>query len=182
MSNDLGFIKPAAAGGWLAVHTKIGEETDSEGNNLRIIFSDSLHGTEAMPMFLRAYAELIEKGWADTYIPWDKSNSLQVVYAVNDFNRIVGGIAFEYRSSSKEGWLMLSFTDPECRGRRINQALHKYFEAICLKRGATHISSYVHVNNTPRIKSAARVNFVPSYYKMTKLLKKLNLAEAIIDE
>lgn len=164
---DLSFIKPTA-GPLPPVHTVVGKEFDSQGNELTIWFCDIIAQTPALAPFLRNYAELIDQGHATPYVAWGEVNKLHVVYAINAQGQFVGGIAFEYRQLAREGWLTLSFTEKEFRGRRINQVLHQYFEEIIRLRGGIRIASFVHKDNTSRLKSAERVDFKPQYYRMVK--------------
>jgi GNAT superfamily N-acetyltransferase len=168
-TSNLDFIKPTA-GPLAPVHTVVGKETDAQGNELTIWFCDIIAQTPALAPFLRNYAELIDNKHATAYVAWGEVNKLHVVYAIDNDNRFVGGIAFEYRHVSKEGWLTLSFTEKEFRGRRVNQVLHQYFEEIVRKRGGNRIASFVHKDNVSRLKSAQRVDFEPQYYRMTKVL------------
>ena len=66
------------------------------------------------------------------------------------------------------GWLVLSFTEPEFRGRGLNQICHQYYEEDCKKLGAVMLSSLVAVDNKSRIKSAAKVGMYPKFYRMHK--------------
>jgi GNAT superfamily N-acetyltransferase len=70
----------------------------------------------------------------------------------------------------KEGWIILSFTAPEYRGKGVNQLMHKYFEQIIKDKGGNKIASHVNVNNVSRIKAAQKVGFVPLYYRMNKFI------------
>lgn len=168
-TQDLDFIKPTA-GPLQPVHSIVGKEVDAQGNELTIWFCDVIAQTPALAPFLRNYAELIDNEYATRYVAWGEVNKLHVVYALDTNGTFVGGIAFEYRQLAREGWLTLSFTEKEFRGRRVNQVLHQYFEEIIRKRGGLRIASFVHKDNISRLKSAQRVNFEPQYYRMTKVL------------
>lgn len=167
---NLEFIKKQV-GPMNSEHRPVGKETDAHGAELTIWFCDVIAQTPALAPFLRNYAELIDQKYASRFITWGmEANRLHVVYALNAQEQFVGGIAFEYKTVSKEGWLTLSFTEKEFRGRRVNQILHQYFEEIVRNLGGTHIGSLVHKDNASRLKSAQRVNFVPEYYRMAKVL------------
>lgn len=169
MKNSLDFIK-VSNGSIAPVHKQVGQETDAQGNVLDIWFSDMIANTPALPAFLRQYAEIIERGFATPYVTWGEFNKLHIVYALDSTGTLVGGIAFEYRAIAKEGWLVLSFTEKEFRGRGINGLLHPYFEEITARHGGIRIGSFVHVNNTSRLRSAEKVDFLPEYYRMAKFL------------
>jgi RimJ/RimL family protein N-acetyltransferase len=151
------------------VEKRIADAVDHAGNSLTVWRSDQLGGTRAMPLFLNTYAELMQKGYATPHMSWADGNKLQVVYLFDELaQQVAGGIAFEYRPVSREGWIVLSFTDPAYRGRRINQLAHVHFEKAIQKLGGSKIASHVHVDNAARLKSAEKSGFKPEFYRMTK--------------
>lgn len=153
----------------------ISEDIDGSGRMLNIWLSHQLSGSACLPLFLKVYAESIEQGHGNGFIAWDDSKKHKAVYCTEvDGTKILGGIAFLYNAPRREGWITLSFTDPDERGRRINQIMHKYFEKIISRMGGTSIASHVSVNNASRLKSAARVGFEPAFYRMTKKLPPSN--------
>lgn len=148
---------------------KLTTAVDAIGTPLEIWYSDTLGGSPAMVLFLKTYVELIERGWATPHL-WNDANNFNVVYCADSNGKVLGGITFEFRPMLKQGWIILSFTDPDTRGRRINQIIHTEFEALVKARGGTSISSNVHINNRSRLQSANRVGLVPEYYKTYKSL------------
>jgi RimJ/RimL family protein N-acetyltransferase len=151
------------------VEKHIAEAVDHTGNSLTVWRCEHLGGTRAMPLFLSTYAELMQKGYASPHMSWTDGNKLQVVYLFDELaQQVAGGIAFEYRAVNREGWIVLSFTDPAYRGRRINQLAHQYFEEAIQQLGGNKIASHVHVTNEARLKSAEKSGFKPEFYRMTK--------------
>lgn len=151
------------------VERRVGEEQDSQGNTMTVWESESLGGTRAMGLFMSTYAELIDKGYATPHMSWMDGNKINVVYLYDEQQQqVAGGIAFDYRPVSREGWILLSFTAPEFRGRRINQIAHRYFENIIRRRGGYKIASHVHVNNQARLRASERVGLKPEFYRMSK--------------
>lgn len=151
------------------VEKHIAEAVDHAGNPLTVWQCEQLGGTRAMPLFLSTYAELMQKGYATQHMSWIDGNKLQVVYLFDELTQqVAGGIAFEYRAVIREGWIVLSFTDPAYRGRRINQIAHQYFEESIRKLGGNKIASHVHVDNEARLKSAEKSGFKPELYRMAK--------------
>jgi GNAT superfamily N-acetyltransferase len=148
----------------------VGTETDATGAQLNISFTDMITGSCAMSLFLKTYAEIIDTAFAAPMITWAEVNKSHCIYATDSNNLVIGGIVFEYRHFARGGWITLSFTHPENRGRRINQILHKYLEEFIRLRGGDHIASQVHVNNTARLRSSERVGLKPQYYRMYKQL------------
>jgi RimJ/RimL family protein N-acetyltransferase len=152
------------------VDRKIADETDANGNRITIWQSDQLASSKAMVLFLRTYAELIEKDFATEYISWSEGNKFNVVYCTDESGKVLGGIAYEYRALIREGWIVLSFTNPDYRGGRINSIMHKYFERSIKERGGHKICSHVHLDNEPRLKAAERAGMKPQFYRMHKWL------------
>lgn len=149
----------------------IAEDVDSSGQPLNIWLSHQLSGSVCMPLFLRTFAEAVEKGFGNGFVTWSESAKHKAVYCTDQNNsKILGGIAFEYRPAYREGWIVLSFTDPDSRGRRINQVMHKYFENVIKSMGGTSIASLISPDNLSRLKAAERVGFKPAYYRMHKSL------------
>lgn len=148
----------------------VGSETDSTGRQLNISFTDVVAGSPAMSLFLKTYAEIIDTGFASPLVVWADVNKSHCIYATDANNTVVGGIVFEFRQFARGGWITLSFTHPDNRGRRINQLLHKYVVEFVKLRGGDHIASHVHVDNASRLKSSERVGLKPQFYRMYQSL------------
>jgi GNAT superfamily N-acetyltransferase len=157
---------PKAPVAILACDDVIGTESDATGAQLNISFTDMISGSQAMSLFLKTYAEIMDTEFAAPIVVWADVNKSHCVYATDVDGKVVGGIVFEYRHYARGGWITLSFTHPEHRGRRINQILHKYLEEFVRLRGGDHIASHVHVDNASRLKSSERVGLKPQYYRM----------------
>lgn len=142
---------------------------DASGENVDLFSMTTLFNCPALPLFLRTYAEIIEKKFANPNITWDVNN--RVVWAVKGTS-IVGGICYEFDMQKRTGWIVLSFVDESQRGKRIYELLHQAMEDDLLAIGARSLASLVHVNNESRLKSAQRVGINPQFYRMHKPLKK----------
>lgn len=140
---------------------------DTLGDNMDLYKKDSLFMCPAMSLFLRTYAEIIDKGWANPNVTWDNKN--RVVWAQKG-DRIVGGICYDYKNENKTSWIVLSFVEPDQRGRRIYESLHQLLEDETKAVGGKHIASLVHVDNVSRQRSADRVGMKPQFYRMYKKL------------
>jgi hypothetical protein len=112
------------------------------------------------------YAELIDQNWAPASFPFKPTN--RVVWIQDSTGAVLAGIAYEYQAEQQNGYLVLSFTDPNHRGRGLNEICHRCYEADCKKLGAVMLTSLVSVNNVSRIKSAEKVGMLPKFYKMQK--------------
>ena len=148
--------------------TKIDTVKDKNGDVLALHYSESIANTPTLSLFLKVYAEIVEKGWSNPTIPFSNKNS--VVWVERPDSSVAGGICFEYVPSTSLGWIVLSFTAPEERGKGINSILHPAFERIVKRMGATQIASLVHIDNTSRLRSSEKVGLVPQYYRMYKKL------------
>lgn len=145
--------------------TKLGT-MEHHGQQLVILFKETLHDSPALPLILDTYSELLKAGFAQFAIPF--RNNSKVVWLQNTDGVVLGGICFDYFQDRREGWIYLSFTDPKFRGQGINQICHTHFEKICKDYGAVSIGSSVAINNTSRLKSAKKVGLEPAFYKMFK--------------
>jgi 5S rRNA maturation endonuclease (ribonuclease M5) len=150
---------------------KIDTTSDHQGSTIQIWMAESLNGSACVSLFLKTYAELVDRKLSSAVMSWNDFHKYHAVYCTNLEGQVLGGIAFEYRPIVKEGWIILSFTAPESRGRRINQILHRYFEKVVISRGGDQIGSHVHVDNQSRLKACERVGLKPQFYKMKKYLK-----------
>ena len=143
----------------------LNSETDKLGNEIKIFRTDQLGMSPIYTFFLRQMAELIDKGFGTSTTTWD-DKTCGAVYAEQD-GKILGHIVYD---TNKPGhlWITLSAVDETCRGRGIYTILHKYFEQTAKEKGCQYISSYVHVKNLVRQKSAEKVGMKPLFYYMIK--------------
>lgn len=140
---------------------------DKKAELLDIYWMDNLIMCPALSMLLKVYAEMIDRGHSNPFFTW--SNKNRVVWAQKG-NQIVGGICYEYDAGGRIGWIVLSFTDPEFRGRGINELLHYAMEDDVKRLGGDRICSLVHIDNISRQKSAEKVGLRPQFYRMNKFL------------
>jgi len=146
----------------------LAESTDSAGTPIEVHWSAQLGGNECFPLVLEVYLELVKKGWAHPDMPLN--NSQKIIYAKYTDGSIAGGIVYMYNEAQRHGWIFLSFTAPEHRGKGINGICHTFFENDVKRLGALSIASFVHIDNTPRLRSAAKVGLQPEFYRTYKKL------------
>jgi hypothetical protein len=144
----------------------IKQTTDKSGEQVILFRSDSLSFTPVIPLMLRVYAEIVENGFAQPLITF--SNSSKVVWAERKDGTVLGGICYEYKPEIKCGWLILSFTDKDHRGKGINALVHELYESESRRLGATHLSSFVNLDNESRLESLKSVGMIPQMYKTFK--------------
>jgi GNAT superfamily N-acetyltransferase len=146
---------------------KIGSITSSKGLELTV-WDAPLNRNECYSLFLETLAELERKEWiVNPLIP--DSWRYRVVYACLD-QQPVGGIAYEIQEEINQGWIYLSFVDPEFRGQRINELLHPFVEEICRQEKCIVLSSHVNLENQARLNSAKRADFKPEFYLYHKTI------------
>jgi hypothetical protein len=145
---------------------KLSTSVDKLGNPIEIWLSTTVQHTPCISLILQVYNELLEKNWVLPVIPFRPSN--QVVWIQDTNSKVLAGIIYEYQPEFLNGYLVLSFTDPDYRGRGLNEICHSCYEINCKKLGAVTLSSFVHLDNIDRIRSAEKVGMLPKFYKMHK--------------
>ena len=135
------------------------------------IHTDALEGSPALPSFLRAYAELIDLGWARPYTAHNEKH--KVCYAKDSLNRVMGGVVYGMNTVTKVGWIVFSYTVPEFRRQGVYTRLHSEVELIMTRGGMTDLASHVHVDNEAQLKSCERLGKTPEFYRMNKRLVKV---------
>ena len=148
---------------------QIKTSVDTKGTSLKIYWTDSLGGSPVMPLFLRSYADVIEKGWANPYIAW--SNKNRAVWIETEDAKVIAGICYEFSPDNHMGWLVLSFVDEAYRGRRLYSLMREIVDEDLRKQGADRVCSLIHVDNESMLKSAERTGMRPQFYRMYKQLK-----------
>jgi hypothetical protein len=145
---------------------KLSNSVDQSGNPIEIWHSTDLQHTPCIPLVLRVYAELIDQKWTPSVLIFKPTS--RVIWVQNSDAKVMAGIVYEYQPEFQNGHLILSFTDPDHRGQGLNKICHLGYEADCKKLGAINLSSFVHVDNISRLRSAEKVGMLPKFYKMHK--------------
>jgi hypothetical protein len=140
---------------------------DKFGNLVEIYFSENLAYSSVYALVLKTHLEIVEKKLAPPALGKLNDNT-KVIWAQDKVGNILGGIAFNIIEELFAGFIELSFTAEEHRGKGINGICHKYFEQYVKNLGINLITSLVHINNTQRLRSAEKENFKPAYYLMYK--------------
>lgn len=135
--------------------------------DVTIHIQDNLNMCPALSLFLKVYAETIDKGYSNPVPVF--SDNYRMVWA-ELYGEVIGGICYEYRPKVKTGWIILSFTAPNHRGQGLNETLHQHMEENIKELGGKRVCSYVSINNESRLKSAEKVGLKPQFYRMNKNL------------
>jgi hypothetical protein len=152
----------------LMADTLIDTVQDSTGEEVLIKLSNAIGGSPIVPFFLRHYSELIANGHAHPVIVG--TNKHRAIYAEID-GKVAGHILFEiHEDSYKTAWITFSVIENDFRRRGLYDILHTHFEKFVKSIGSKKIASTVHVNNTVRQLSCAKVGMIPVFYRMEKEL------------
>jgi len=119
-------------------------------------------------MHLIAWAEMVDKGWAQPIQGW-QSTSKVVAVIDPESNKCVGYLCYQ-DGDAETVWITLTSVVPSYRGRGLHKAMYVLFESIQVERGKKSISSLVHVNNDVAIKNVKETGRELLYYKAYKEL------------
>ena len=136
--------------------------------SVTVFNSQSLAQTPPYKLAFRCFNELLEDDMAIPAMPFRNTSS--VLWIENFEKKVMGGIVYEIIADRQEGWILLSFTDPEFRNKGVNTACHKVLYKILQDKGMLSVGSTVSVKNASRIASAKKVGLEPLYYRMFKKL------------
>ena len=150
----------------MAIKKKIANTEDKLGNTVELWWSNNIANTPTVPLFLKTYAEIVEKGLANPTFTFENDN--RVTWVQTPDGVIMGGICYKYIPEQYLGWIILSFTDPAYRGRGINELCHRVYEGDCRKLGAKQLGSIVATDNAARLRSAEKVGMAPKFFRMQK--------------
>lgn len=130
--------------------------------------SHAIAQTPPYKLAFQCFNELLENDMAVPAMPFRNTSS--VVWIENSKNIVLGGIVYEIIADRQEGWILLSFTNPEFRNLGVNTLCHKVLFKILKGKGMISVGSTVSVNNLSRLASAKKVGLEPLYYRMFKKL------------
>jgi len=145
-----------------------GQARDNKGTVYKIWDSYSLAMSPCCSFYMRHAADLIDNNHAHQL--FTGGNNSSAVYATLD-DKVVGAIVYEIHHSQRIAYILLSCVDEEHRGKGIYTMLHPFFEEVAKHQGCTRIGSIVHVDNTIRQESCAKVGMVPEFIRMVKIFK-----------
>jgi GNAT superfamily N-acetyltransferase len=146
------------------------------GETLEIYFSKELKGTPAMEELLKGNVEIIVNKHMTTNRVVVNDDD-RVVWAQTLDGKIRSSVAYattkdpENLLPSNSVTLMLTYTDPEFRGKGLRSLLQPYVERAILDEGRDLILSYIHVNNTSPnvvVQNQGFVKYLTLYYKKLK--------------
>jgi hypothetical protein len=154
----------------MPVIKKLYDTVDGAGAPCSLYWSDMISCDErVMGLFLRTYGELLEKGHGNPTVTWTNKN--RVVWAERD-GKVLAGIVYDYWADTLQGWIVLSFTAPEERGKHLQTIVQNAVEADLKASGANKLCSIVHHTNIARLKAAERGGMQIQYHRMFKDLTK----------
>ena len=147
---------------WIADH-----KIDTLEQKIDFFKSDKIFGTPAMPLALRANAELIDQKMA---LGAAIKNKHKIIWAQIG-NITVGGLCYKFQKFNT-AYIVLSFTDPKYRGLGINLLCRQHFENECKNNNIEFIMTSVHIDNKASFDNNLKVGLKPVFTTMMKKLKK----------
>jgi ribosomal protein S18 acetylase RimI-like enzyme len=148
--------------------TVIGTETDKTGATVTVKFSATLGNSPVVPIFLRAYATLIESGHAFNYIAG--TNKSKAVYAEID-GRIVAHLVYDIQDDiPKTTYVVFGGVDDAFKRRGLYTILNKYLEQQGKKAGSKKVVSLVHAENIAMLALGEAVGRKKVFHRLEKEL------------
>jgi GNAT superfamily N-acetyltransferase len=147
---------------WIADH-----KLDKLNEKIDVFTSDTILGTPALALALRASAELLDNKMA---LGFPIKLKHKVIW-VQVGTKAIGGLCYKF-GKFDEARIILSFTDPEYRGLGIHMICKKHFEDICKNSGITTIYTDVHIDNTVALENNKKAGMIPKLVVMAKKIKK----------
>ena len=136
---------------WIADH-----KIDTLEQKIDFFKSESIFATPALPLALRANAELIDQKMAIGAVI---KNKHKIIWAqVGQVT--VGGLCYTYEKFNT-AVIVLSFTDPKYRRLGIHLLCKQHFENECRNKNIKYITTSVHVDNTTAFDNNQKVGMKP---------------------
>jgi hypothetical protein len=147
---------------WIADH-----KIDQLEEKIDFFKSESIFGTPALPLALRANAELIDQKMAIGAVI---KNKHKIIWAQIG-TVAVGGLCYKFKKFDT-AYIVLSFTDTKYRGLGINLLCRQHFENECRNNNIKFITTKVHIDNKPSFDNNIKMGLKPVFTIMMKTLKK----------
>jgi len=112
---------------------------------MHIYHSHCLTYSPPFVMVLRAYAELVEKGWSPPELPFN--NTTPVVWVQDEQGRVIGTLVYYTDKPRRLGYQLFIYVNPEHRNKGIGQAL---VDEVCERirnEGGDRLIRSIHVDN-----------------------------------
>lgn len=147
---------------------KIVQET-FDGTTIEIHHTNDIPSSIIYPFFLKRYADLIDdKLTIPATVP--PLLDCSAVYAILN-NQVIGHIVYRTMKEHQTSSIFLSAVSNDFRGKGLYEIMHKHFEMCATIEGSSHITSWTHIHNKTRHRSAAKVGLFPKYVVLGKYIK-----------
>jgi GNAT superfamily N-acetyltransferase len=123
-------------------------------SDIEIVHYKKTNGSPAIPILVKAWAELLEKGFISSSVPVGAEHE---VFAAKADGTIVGVITFYKAEWHNCMWLQLGYVLPEYRNRGIYRKLWNHLVEHSKTQGVATIDGGVDINNTEMLKVAERL-------------------------
>lgn len=132
-----------------------------------IITEPTLSYSKAFVFVMEHFVKMLKSGHSDLSLCIN--NSMTVTYAIED-NQVIGACVYELDHSKRQAWIHIAAVNESHRSNGIYDEIYQEVEQVCKNSGMVVLSSNVHVDNAPMIKSASKNNRELLWYKSRKYL------------
>lgn len=136
---------------------------------LEIWYDSDFKNSKTTLLFLKTFVELMEKGWTPLSLDWCSAvDKCKVFYCETKEKQVISAIVCFYTENNRQGWVLLSFTDPLWRKKGLNKILFSYVERYMKSKGAKSIAVSVHKENMPRLIASQKNGLEMKYVRLIK--------------
>lgn len=152
----------------LPVVRQLPDGVDSSGKTYKVFSSDhAVAHDKAMSLYFKAFAYLLDRGWAISTV-YAVKNEYRLIWLEDADGNCVGGVVWEWLSSIKQSFIILSFVDEAYKGRRLFNVIENALEDETIRLGGTNVAGNVHVDNISRLKAGERTGWVTQFRRLYK--------------
>jgi hypothetical protein len=147
-------------------------EKDKTNALVQVMHSPELGLSKAYSLFLRSYADLIDRGHAFPLTMWD-DEQCGILYAIVD-NKIVAFIAYDKKNPQSPGgiWIVMEEVIVDYRKRGILQLLQGHFVELTKKLGFSYQAAHVHIDNARVFKNGIDQETISGFKPVFCFIKK----------
>lgn len=133
-------------------------------------YSDTISLRSVLSLILKCYAEYLDKKYVFPTGTWEKLDDAKVVWAVNESNKILGGICFVLDKTLAIGTIFIVFKEANLYNAEIHKFCMEHFKNVARKEGMNSLVHCLHKDNKEDIELAKNTDLIPTYYFLTQSL------------
>lgn len=152
----------------LPVVRQLPDGVDSTGKKYKVFSSDHACAHDpVMSLYFKNFAYLLDRGWAISTV-YAVKQEYKAIWLEDDTGKCVGGVVWEWLSSIKQSFIILSFVDDAYRGKRLFNVIERALEDETIRLGGTNVAGNVHVDNISRLKAGERTGWTTQFRRLYK--------------